>query len=124
MNLNLESFQDRVHDFSKNENNLNFKGGKPCIIDFYVDWCAPCKTLGPIIEDISKEYDGKVDSYKIITENEKELASAFGISSVPSILFIPQVYNLIGGLNTWQSSGLPAFPNNKNNKIKCQNYIL
>lgn len=89
-NLNLESFQDRVHDFSKDENNWNFKGEKPCIIDFYADWCAPCKTLGPILEDISKEYDGKVDIYKINTENEKELASAFGIRSIPSILFIPQ----------------------------------
>jgi thioredoxin 1 len=89
-NLNLESFQDKVHDFSKDENNWNFKGNKPCIIDFYADWCGPCKTLGPILEDISEEYEGKVDIYKINTENERELAAAFGIRSIPSILFIPQ----------------------------------
>ena len=88
-NLNLESFQDRVHDFSKDQGEWNFKGDRPAIIDFYADWCGPCKMLSPILDEISKEYDGKVDIYKINTETERELAGAFGIRSIPSILFVP-----------------------------------
>lgn len=88
-NLNLASFQDRVHDFFKNGGDWIFKGDKPAIIDFYADWCGPCKMLSPILDDISQEYAGKVDIYKIDTEVERELASAFGIRSIPSVLFVP-----------------------------------
>jgi thioredoxin len=59
------------------------------IIDFYADWCGPCKMVGPVLEQLSKEYDGKLNVYKVNTESEQELAAAFGISSIPSILFVP-----------------------------------
>ncbi len=62
---------------------------KPCIIDFYTDWCQPCKMLAPILDDLSKEYDGKVDISQVDTEAEQELSGAFGIRSIPSILFVP-----------------------------------
>lgn len=87
--LNKASFQDRVHDFEKDGENWNFKGDKPCIIDFYADWCGPCKMLGPILDELSVDYEGKVDIYKIDTEQERELSAAFGIRSIPSMLFVP-----------------------------------
>ncbi|HNY02941.1 MAG TPA: thioredoxin, partial [Bacteroidales bacterium] len=61
----------------------------PCIIDFYADWCGPCKMVAPILEELAVEYKGKIDIYKIDTESEQELAGAFGIRSIPSMLFVP-----------------------------------
>jgi len=86
--LTLDSFQEKVFDYKKNKD-WKFEGEKPAIIDFYADWCGPCKMLSPVIEDLAKEYDGKVDFYKIDTENQQELAAMFGIQSIPSLLFIP-----------------------------------
>lgn len=87
-NLTKETFIEKVFDF-KNEKEWKFKGDKPAIIDFYADWCGPCKTVTPILEELSSDYDGQVDFYKINTEDQQELAGAFGIRSIPSILFIP-----------------------------------
>lgn len=87
--LNLETFKTKVFDFEKNTE-WKFNGNKPAIIDFYADWCGPCKMVAPILEELSKEYDGKIDIYKIDTESEQELASVFGIKSIPSLLFIPK----------------------------------
>ncbi len=87
--LNKESFKERVHDIEDSKGEWNFKGDKPCIIDFYADWCQPCKMLAPILEDIAKEYDGKIDVYKVNTESEQELSASFGIRSIPSLLFVP-----------------------------------
>ena len=86
--LTLESFKTKVFDYENNKE-WKFEGDKPCIIDFYADWCGPCKMVAPILEELSKEYEGKVDIYKIDTEKEQELASMFGIRSIPSILFVP-----------------------------------
>ena len=88
LNLTKQDFLDKVFDY-ENEKEWNFKGDIPCIIDFYADWCGPCKMVAPILEEISREYDGKLHIYKIDTEAEQELAGAFGIQSIPSILFIP-----------------------------------
>lgn len=88
-NLSFAEFQEKVHNFEKNQGNWNFEGDKPCIIDFYADWCGPCKMLSPILEEISNEYEGKIDVYKVDTEAEQELSGAFGIRSIPSILFVP-----------------------------------
>jgi thioredoxin len=88
LNLTKQDFLDKVFDY-ENEKEWNFKGDIPCIIDFYADWCGPCKMVAPILEEISQEYDGKLNIYKIDTEAEQELAGAFGIQSIPSILFIP-----------------------------------
>jgi thioredoxin len=86
--LTKETFLSKVFDFEKNKE-WKFEGERPCIIDFYADWCGPCKMVGPILEELSTEYEGKMDVYKVNTEEEQELASAFGIRSIPSFLFVP-----------------------------------
>ena len=87
-NLTKETFFQKVFNYEENSD-WNFKGDIPAIIDFYADWCGPCKALAPILEELSEEYDGKVNIYKIDTEVEQELAAAFGIRSIPSMLFCP-----------------------------------
>lgn len=86
--LTLESFKEKVFNFEANKD-WKFEGNKPCIIDFYADWCGPCKMVAPVLEELSKEYAGKVDIYKVDTEQERDLAAVFGIRSIPSILFVP-----------------------------------
>jgi len=86
--LTLSSFKEKVFNF-ENNSEWKFEGNKPCIIDFYADWCGPCKMVAPILEELKTEYEGKVDIYKINTEEEKELSAVFGIKSIPSILFVP-----------------------------------
>lgn len=86
--LTKETFLAKVFNFEENKE-WKFEGDKPCIIDFYADWCQPCKALSPILEELSKDYEGKVDIYKVDTEDQQELAGAFGIRSIPSILFCP-----------------------------------
>ena len=86
--LTIETFKEKVFDF-ETEKEWKFKGDVPAIIDFYADWCGPCKKNAPIMEELAIEYDGKVNIYKVDTEDQKQLASIFGIRSIPSILFIP-----------------------------------
>lgn len=86
--LNKQDFLDKVFDF-ENEKEWKFKGDRPAIIDFYADWCGPCKMVSPIMDELSDEYEGKMDVYKVNTEQQQDLAGAFGITSIPSILFIP-----------------------------------
>lgn len=88
--LTLESFKEKIMDFETNTEDWKFQGELPAIIDFYADWCMPCKTLSPILEELSKEYEGKINIYKIDTEDQPELSGMFGIRSIPSILFIPK----------------------------------
>ncbi|NQU35176.1 MAG: thioredoxin [Bacteroidetes bacterium] len=86
--LTKQSFQEKVFNFEANKD-WKFEGELPCIIDFYADWCQPCKIVAPILDELSDEYKGKVNIYKVNTEEETELAAAFGIRSIPSILFCP-----------------------------------
>lgn len=86
-NLTAESFREKVFDY-KTEKEWKYKGDLPCIIDFYADWCGPCKMVSPILDELSEEYKGKIKIYKINTETEQELAAAFEIMSIPTILFI------------------------------------
>jgi len=86
--LTKESFKQKVFDYEKNAD-WKFEGDKPCLVDFYADWCQPCKMVAPILEELADEYTGKLNIYKVDTEDQKELASAFGIQSIPSLLFIP-----------------------------------
>jgi thioredoxin len=86
--LTKETFFEKVFNYEQNKE-WKFEGELPCIIDFYADWCQPCKIVAPILEELAKEYDGKINIYKINTEQEVELASAFGIRSIPSMLFCP-----------------------------------
>lgn len=86
--INKQDFLEKVFNYEANKE-WKFEGNKPALIDFYADWCGPCKMLAPILEELSIEYKDKIDIYKIDTEAEQELAAAFGIRSIPSILFIP-----------------------------------
>lgn len=86
--LNLETFKTKIFDFEKNQE-WAFIGSRPAIIDFYADWCGPCRALSPILEDIAKDYAGKIDVYKVNTDTTPELAALFGVRGLPSLLFIP-----------------------------------
>ena len=86
--LTKETFLKKVFNFEDNKE-WKFEGDKPCIIDFYADWCGPCIMVAPILEELSEEYKGKIDIYKVDTEAEQELSAAFGIRSIPSMLFCP-----------------------------------
>lgn len=87
-NLTRETFLEKVFNYTENKE-WKFEGDKPALIDFYADWCGPCKMLAPILEQLSEEYGDKINIYKIDTEAEQELAAAFGIRSIPSMLFCP-----------------------------------
>ena len=86
--MTLEVFKEKIFDFEK-EQEWKFKGNLPVIIDFYADWCGPCKMVAPVLEELSNEYKGQVDIYKVDTEKEADLSSLFGIQSIPTFLFIP-----------------------------------
>jgi thioredoxin len=86
--LTTQDFKDKIFNYEK-EKEWNFKGELPVLIDFYADWCGPCKMVAPILEELSKEYEGRLTIYKVDTEVEQELASVFGIRSIPTFLFIP-----------------------------------
>jgi thioredoxin 1 len=87
--LSKETFLTKVFNFETNKE-WKFEGEKPCIIDFYADWCGPCKMVAPILDELATEYAGKINIYKIDTEQEQELAAAFGVRSIPSLLFVPK----------------------------------
>jgi thioredoxin len=87
--LTLETFKEKIFDWEASKE-WEFKGEKPCIIDFYADWCGPCKMVAPVLEQLSKEYDGKIDIFKVDTEDQPQLAVLFNVSSIPTILFVPK----------------------------------
>jgi len=87
--LTKETFFEKVFNYEENKD-WKFEGELPCIIDFYADWCQPCKVVSPILEELAEDYKGKVNIYKVNTEEQTELAGAFGIKSIPSILFCPK----------------------------------
>ena len=89
IDLNKADFLTKVADYEQNPTEWNYLGDQPCLIDFYTNWCGPCKALAPVLEEIAAEYAGQIYVYKINTETEQELASAFGIKSIPSLLFVP-----------------------------------
>ncbi|MBU0560802.1 MAG: thioredoxin [Bacteroidetes bacterium] len=87
--LTAQTFKEKVFNYTANQE-WKFEGELPALIDFYADWCGPCKMVAPILEELSEEYAGKINIYKIDTEAEQELAGVFGIRSIPSLLFIPK----------------------------------
>ena len=86
--LTTESFKEKVFNYEINKEWV-YEGDKPAIVDFWAEWCGPCKMVGPILEELSEEFEGKVDIYKVNVDEQPELAQAFGIQSIPSLLFIP-----------------------------------
>lgn len=87
--INTEQFKEKVFNYETNTE-WKFAGDLPAIVDFYADWCGPCKMVSPILDQLSKEYEGQLRVYKVNTDEEQELASVFGIQSIPTILFIPK----------------------------------
>jgi len=86
--LTKKDFLEKVFDYENNKE-WKYEGDLPAIIDFWADWCAPCRAVAPVLEELSEEYAGKLKVYKVNTEEEQELAAVFGIRSIPSLLFIP-----------------------------------
>ena len=87
--LTYQGFVNKVWDFEKHPNSFVFKGTTPVIIDFYADWCGPCRKVAPIMEKLAEEYAGRLTIYKVNVDQEKELSGAFQVSSIPMVLFIP-----------------------------------
>lgn len=89
IHLTKAQFLEKVYNYEAYPDTWKYEGDKPCIIDFYASWCGPCKMIAPILEELAAEYDGQIYIYKINTEEERELAAAFGIQSIPTLLFVP-----------------------------------
>lgn len=89
IHLTRADFLKKVANFEENPEKWVYLGDKPAIIDFYADWCGPCKMIAPILEELADEYDGQIYIYKVDTEAEQQLAAEFGIRSIPSLLFVP-----------------------------------
>ena len=89
IHLTKQDFLEKVMNYEVNQEWV-FEGDKPCIIDFYADWCRPCQIAAPILEELAQEYAGQIDIYKIDTQKEQELAYVFGIQSIPAFLFCPK----------------------------------
>lgn len=87
--LTKDTFKEKVFDFENNKE-WKYEGELPCVIDFYAEWCGPCKMVAPILEELKQEFEGKLEIYKVNTEEQRELSAMFGIQSIPSILFVPK----------------------------------
>ena len=90
IHINKEAFLKRVWDFEKNPKEWKFLGDKPALVDFFATWCGPCRMLSPVLEELSEAYAGKIDIYKVDVDEEEALAAAFGVSSIPTLLFCPK----------------------------------
>ena len=88
--LTKQDFLEKVMNYEKNQSEWVYEGDLPALIDFYADWCGPCRAAAPVLEELAKEYEGRIHIYKIDTEKEKELAGVFGIRSIPAFLYVPQ----------------------------------
>lgn len=91
--LDKAQFKTLIMDYEKNPKDWKFAGKLPCIVDFYADWCGPCRTASPILEELARKYKGKIVVYKVNTDQERELGTVFGISSIPAFLWVPKTGN-------------------------------
>lgn len=88
INISAQDFKEKIFNYETSEE-WQYLGQRPAIIDFYADWCGPCKAVAPVLEELAEQYQGQVDIYKIDTDKEEELSALFGIQSIPTFLFIP-----------------------------------
>ena len=88
--LTKQDFLEKVMNYEKNQTEWVYEGDKPALIDFYADWCGPCRMAAPVLEELAKEYEGQIHVYKVDTQKEQELAAVFGIQSIPAFLFVPK----------------------------------
>jgi thioredoxin len=100
--LTAQTFKLKVMDYEKNPQSWVFEGDKPAIVDFYASWCRPCRMIAPILEELAEEYKGQIVVYKVDTDAQRELATIFGIESLPTVLFIP-----MQGKPSMQKGALP-----------------
>ncbi len=103
--LTKEEFITKVANYEENPQDWKYLGDKPAIVDFYASWCGPCKMIAPILEELADEYKDQIYIYKVNTEEEQELAAAFGIRSIPSLLFIPMKENPQMAMGAMSKSG-------------------
>jgi thioredoxin len=89
INLTRGGFLRKVYDYERYPSEWKFQGTRPALIDFYASWCGPCKALAPVLEELGKEYAGKVDIYKVNVDDERELAALFKVRSIPTLAFVP-----------------------------------
>lgn len=113
--LTTEDFKQKVFDYTKNQE-WKYEGTLPAIVDFYADWCGPCKMVAPVLEQLAKQYEGKLLIYKVDTEAEAELSAVFGIRSIPTFLFIP-----VEGAPMMQPG---AFPKNVFEKVIEEHLVV
>ncbi|MDL2227820.1 thioredoxin [Odoribacter sp. OttesenSCG-928-L07] len=110
--LNKETFKELVWDYEKFPKEFTYQGDIPCIIDFYANWCGPCRQLAPKLSQLAEEYKDKITIYKINIDQEKELAALFGVRSIPAILFVPKSNQPQMGLGNLPKENLVEAINN------------
>ncbi len=103
IHLTTQEFKDKVYDYELSPGTFEYKGELPAIVDFFATWCRPCKALSPVLDELAKEYEGKIIIYKVDVDKEQELSGVFGIRSVPTLLFIPK-----DGSQPSMSAGAPS----------------
>jgi len=91
--INIVQFKAQIMDFEKNQKVWKYEGQLPCVVDFYADWCGPCRLASPALEELAKKYKGKIVVYKVNTDQERELSTVFGITGIPAFLWVPQSGN-------------------------------
>lgn len=89
IHITRNDFISKVFDYTKGVDNFKYEGDKPCIVDFYANWCGPCKVAGPILEELAKEYEGKINIYKVNIDEERQLSNDLGIQGIPAFFFFP-----------------------------------
>lgn len=109
VHITKADFLKKVYDFEKNPDEWKYLGSQPAIVDFYADWCGPCRQLSPVLDELAKEYSGKLTIYKVNVDNERGLATFFGIRSIPTLLFIPMMgkpQRSLGALSKTELKGI------------------